>query len=861
MTTHPVGASARNAVTLPPAEPSVATARGLVAAALGDWAADELVDDATLLVSELATNAVLHAGTDFEVSAELLGDAVEVSITDHHPTRTLPQPAPSVDDELESGRGLFLTASLAQQWGVDYTPSSKRVWFRLALPVGAVPAPRTTAPAVDDVDSVPSVGTVRLDPQGVVSWADSAAAGLLGRASGEELVGERWLSLCDPAEVATVVAASAAARWQGSYPVLLADGGSRRLQVRHVRTTSGPDGLPGTVVVLVDHRLRALLADVPGGSRATGPAASTLPAGPFAMAPDALVRLELGDLLQRTVTWAREALGGDGAYAVLVSGDDDALEARALVGLPPPGTLAADGAVTHGVAARLSRDLMPVVHEDLGDTYDADPSVRSGTEGWLRAAGVRSLVAVPVIAEGRSIGSVGITSREPSAFGSEAGATLQRAVDAVALAVQSARVTEIERRRHGWLGFLAEAGDLLAGTLDPEMALALVAQLVTPRLGPWCAVHLFDDPGRSTVVTAWHEDEELLGDLRAYLDAVPPPEPPTRGPARWLPRPTGDLPAGATAIAAAGGHVAALVARGRTLGTLAVGHPESTREMHLLGDLAPRAALALDNALLYAERTAASRALQRSLLPPELPELPGVEVGVVYEASGRGNEVGGDFYDVFPLDDLPAGSNDASTTGKRFAFAVGDVCGKGPEAAAVTGLARTALRLLGRRGDDIPDVLAHLNAAVLAEGSRARFVTLVYGEATPRADGSLDVRYASAGHPAPVLLRADGTTSQVGRAGDLLGVFERAETVVDTLRLGPGDTLVCFTDGVTERRDDGRMLGEDGVRAVLAGAHGLDAAGVARRLGRAVADFAATPARDDVAILAVRAVRPRRPGG
>jgi serine phosphatase RsbU (regulator of sigma subunit)/anti-sigma regulatory factor (Ser/Thr protein kinase) len=841
-------------MTLPPEEPSVATARGMVAAALADWAAEELTDDATLLVSELATNAVLHAGTDFEVAARLLGDAVEVSVTDHHPTRTLPQPAAAVDEELESGRGLFLTSSLAQMWGVDYTSTSKRVWFRLALPGGAVPVPRTTAPSVDDADLVPGVGTVRLDPDGVVSWADDTAAELLSRPGAEELVGRRWLSLCDPDEVATVVAASASARWQGSYPVLLPEGATRRLQVRHVRTASGPDGLPGTVVVLVDHRLRALLADVPGGSRPTGPTVSALPAGPFALSPEALVRLELGDLLKRTAGWAREALGGDGAYAVLVSGDDDALEVRALVGLPPPGPLVPDGAA-RGVAARVSRDLMPVVHEDLGDTYDADPGLRSGTEGWLRAAGVRSLVAVPVLAEGRSIGSVGVTSRQPSAFASEAGATLQRAVDAVALAVQSARVTEIERRRHGWLGFLAEAGDLLAGTLDPAMALALVAQLATPRLGPWSAVHLVDETGRKALATAWHEDEDRLADLKAYLGAVPPPEPPARGSARWLPRPTGGLPPGAAAIAAAGGQVAPLVARGRTLGTLAVGQPESRREMHLLGDLAPRAALALDNALLYAEQTAASRALQRSLLPPELPELPGVDVGVVYEASGRGNEVGGDFYDVFALDPVAAGP------GGRFAFAVGDVCGKGPEAAAVTGLARTTLRLLGRRGEDIPQVLAQLNDAVLAEGSRARFVTLVYGEATPRPDGSLDLRFASAGHPAPVLLRADGTTSSVGQAGDLLGVFEKAETLVDTLRLEPGDTLVCFTDGVTERRNDGRMLGEDGVRAALAGAQDLDAGGLVRRLGRAVADFASSPARDDVAVLALRAVRPRRPVG
>jgi len=113
----------------------------MVAAALAGWAAEELTDDATLLVSELATNAVLHAGTDFEVAAQLLGDAVEVSVTDHHPTRTLPQPVMSVDEELEGGRGLFLTSSLAQMWGVDYTSTSKRVWFRLALPSAPCPRP------------------------------------------------------------------------------------------------------------------------------------------------------------------------------------------------------------------------------------------------------------------------------------------------------------------------------------------------------------------------------------------------------------------------------------------------------------------------------------------------------------------------------------------------------------------------------------------------------------------------------------------------------------------------------------------------------------------------------------------------
>ena len=521
-------------MSLPPQEASVGAARGLVTGALAEWAADDLTDDATLLVSELATNAVVHAGTDFDVSVELLGDTVEVAVTDRHPTRTLPAPPASVDGDFESGRGLFLTAALAEKWGVDYTSTTKRVWFRLPLAGGAVPSPRTAAPAAgsaEDDGPVPGVGSVRLDADGVVGWVDATAAALLGRTS-DELVGRTWLTLCDPAEAATVVAASAVTRWQGSYPVVLPDGEGRRLQVRHVRLAADPDGAPGTALVLVDHRLRALIADV--ASSATAPAPSTAaPAGPFAHSPESLVRLELDELLDRTVAWARDVVGGDGAFALLVSGDDDMLELRAATGLRPDVDRVPRRA-GEGISGRVSRDLMPVVHDDLADVLEGPEGGRSA-EPWLLAAGVRSLVAVPVLAEGRLIGTVGVTAARPSAFAVADGVNLQRGVDAVALALQSARVTEIERRRHGWLGYLAEAGELLAGTLDPDMALALVAQLVTPRLGPWCAIYLVDESGRSTRATEWHADEDRLDDLRAYLDAVPPPEPPGAGVTRWLP--------------------------------------------------------------------------------------------------------------------------------------------------------------------------------------------------------------------------------------------------------------------------------------------------------------------------------------
>ena len=153
-----------------------------------------------------------------------------------------------------------------------------------------------------------------------------------------------------------------------------------------------------------------------------------------------------------------------------------------------------------------------------------------------------------------------------------------------------------------------------------------------------------------------------------------------------------------------------------------IGRPRGDRPpreaLELTEDLARRAALALDNARLYEQQQLTSQALQRSLLPPELPRIPGVDLSVAHKVAGEGNEVGGDFYDVFP-----AGEN-------RWRFAIGDVCGTGPEAAAVTGLARHALRILAREGHDVVDVMGRLNQLILEEGPRARFITLLHGELT-----------------------------------------------------------------------------------------------------------------------------------
>ncbi|MGH8968424.1 MAG: SpoIIE family protein phosphatase [Actinomycetes bacterium] len=839
----------------PPADTSVAAARDFVRSTVSAWGAGSIVDEAVLLTSEIVTNAVVHAGTQTDVVCSLLPDSVRVEVVDRYPTRWVETPPDQVDEDSESGRGLLLATELASRWGVEYARTTKRVWFQIRLDdanlvtVGAGPAePIIQAPGPSLAPAL-----IRLDVRGTVLDWGAGATDLLGW-SAEDVVGSPLADLLVPDDTDRVADWAGAARWQGSYGLRRPDGGHLAVHARHVRVTRAEGD--SVLCLLVDQGLRALLLDPEPSARAVGDEDA-----PIVPSPASLVRLGLDELLTRTVDWARDTTGADGGYVLLATDTDSDLELRVATGFGSMPPRFPRQEVDEGIPGRLHGTVMPSVHDDLAASA---PSVAS--LDWLRECGVRSLLTVPLLAEGRLIGTVGVTSNQPGRFTNHDAARLQQTADDVALPVQSARLVEMERGRRGWLSYLAEASDLLAGTLELDMTLALVAQLVVPRLAPWCGVYLNDEGGSSHPVYAWHADENRLGDLRTMLDKVPPPPATTELAARrWMPAEGLDL-GGVDAVgelAAAGAMVVPLVARGRPIGMLALGrvaHTQPRREiLELAADLARRSALALDNARLYEDRTATSMALQRSLLPSGLPVVPGVDIGVSYQAAGAGNDVGGDFYDLFTVGD-PAREGDG-----RFAVAVGDVCGKGPEAAAFTGLARHALRLLGRRGDAVPEVLAQLNRAILDEGDRARFVTTVYGAGEPVEGGGLRLQLASAGHPLPFLLSRDGEVTQVGTPGDLLGVFTQLQSRVFSVELAPDEALVLFTDGVTERRDGNRMLGEDGVREALTGAFGLTAAAVARRLQQAVADFAPGPPRDDVAIMVLRAaptpVRPRPPTG
>ncbi|WP_406727597.1 ATP-binding SpoIIE family protein phosphatase [Streptomyces sp. GD-15H] len=454
------------------------------------------------------------------------------------------------------------------------------------------------------------------------------------------------------------------------------------------------------------------------------------------------------------------------------------------------------------------------------------------------------------------------------------------------------------RRDGAWLGrgalsFLAEASDLLAGQLDEDLVAALTGQLIVPRLADWCAVWLEDettghggwsDGARADgprLARVWHADESRVDELSRALEQNPPPpsDPLRTGPVVY-PWPEKALPmtedvsdsaksSDSDKDTAPGAALAyRLVAGGRPLGTLVIGRAGIGRfpdeVTGLVEDLGRRVALAIGAARQYARQATISAVLQRGLLPGAVAEIPGVRSALVYEPCDKGGP-SGDFYDLFP-----AGPG-------RWCFAVGDVQGKGPEAAVVIGLARPWLRLLAREGYRVADVLDRLNQLLLddateaadaaaralvaagarptapGDGPQTRFLSLLYGELT-LVEGGARCTLASAGHPLPLLLAPDGTVRTVAQPQTLLGVVEDAGYTSDTFELRSGDTLLCVTDGVTERRSGSRQFDDgDGLATALAGCAGLDADLTAERISRLVHEFGARPPADDLALLVLQA--------
>ncbi|MDX6670114.1 MAG: hypothetical protein QOI91_477 [Solirubrobacteraceae bacterium] len=424
-------------------------------------------------------------------------------------------------------------------------------------------------------------------------------------------------------------------------------------------------------------------------------------------------------------------------------------------------------------------------------------------------------------------------------------------------------ITE-RRRTEAAKEFLIAASAALDASLDPDETLRTIVRTAVPELGDLCVIDLLEPDGSIGASVAASADPDVADGLEE-IRARSPLDPQGSHPVAEVLR-TGepmvlrDLaePGVVEQVAQSDEHrdfmvqagyrsaaVVPMWARGRTLGAISFLHVRGDRrydaaDLALLTDLASRAAMALDNARLYAERSHVAGTLQRGLLPTALPQPPGVEIAAAYRPAREGLEVGGDFYDVFEA-------------GGEWVFAVGDVCGKGAEAAALTSLMRYSVRAFALENRRPSRVLELVNGAMLREDLGERFATAALTRFDP-APRPTTAWLAAAGHPTPIVLRADGTAEPVGGRGSLLGVGEETTIPDVEVTMDTGDCLVLYTDGVLDAGAPRRVLSPDELAAQLTGVAAEGAEAAVRRVVDVAVGLASGPLRDDVAVLAVRLV-------
>jgi PAS domain S-box-containing protein len=424
---------------------------------------------------------------------------------------------------------------------------------------------------------------------------------------------------------------------------------------------------------------------------------------------------------------------------------------------------------------------------------------------------------------------------------------------------QLARTEAVRARRR--LALLAAAGPTLSVSLDYEATLEGITHLVVPELADWCLVDILEEDGSVNQLAAAHTDparESLLRELsghRRFDEDAPGTVAQVLSTGRSvLVSEVSDSLLGERATSEEHLEVlrrlgvcsfmsVPLLARRRTLGamTLVSSSPDrryDEEDLSLAEGLAYRCALAVDNARLYRERSHIARTLQRSLLP-RLPEIPGVEVGVEYLPAGEENEVGGDFYDLIEADGC-------------WIAVIGDVCGKGAAAAAVTALIRYTIRTVAMRENEPSALLSALNEAMNRQLDEDQFCTVACARLRSAADG-FELTAARGGHPSPLLLRANGSIEAIAPPGKAIGVFPDPELGDRTVGLGAGDAAVFYTDGIVEARGpDGSFFGEERLRALLRSCVRLEAPAIAEKLRDVILEYGEGAPRDDLAVLVLR---------
>lgn len=469
---------------------------------------------------------------------------------------------------------------------------------------------------------------------------------------------------------------------------------------------------------------------------------------------------------------------------------------------------------------------------EVVEAEEVDAQFGDGTRGWV------SISARPVTnRDGRLIGAV---------------TTL---VD----------VTE-PRRREAEARFMADAAEVLVESLDPEETLRRLAYMAVPRLADWCAVYVLEGNAIRTVTVA-HTDPAKVSLAQEFAQRYPT-DPEGGGVGRVIRTGRSELTEHITremieAAAPDEEFVRAiydelglrsvvtvpLQARDERIGAVVLVAAESGRKLGKRDQAfaehwATHAALAVSNARLFTQQLEIADTLQRSLLPIRLPDFPGLEIATAYWPAGRGVLAGGDFFDVWQIGDESS-----------FGLAIGDVAGKGAPAAALTALARHTARTasLTLPTHSPAEVIRQVNDGILRRAGAGRLCTLAtaYGV---RSGPGFDLVIGCAGHQPPLIARADGTVETHGVPGTLLGLTPDIDTPEHRTQLMPGDLFFMWTDGLDEHRRAGEFFGEDRVADLLREHHGGSPAELIERVEQAVQAFSPDRPRDDIALLAVKAV-------
>ncbi|MEU4095717.1 PP2C family protein-serine/threonine phosphatase [Streptomyces sp. NPDC026673] len=522
-----------------------------------------------------------------------------------------------------------------------------------------------------------------------------------------------------------------------------------------------------------------------------------------------------------------------------------------------------------GTSARIGQRVLRALVDSLTETA----VVVCDRAGVIRAVNAVITSWAPELAAGRRLADVApewLTAADTSATPTAHGGVGCRQVTArradlpgghhawYLTDVTAARTTDRELRlAHGRTEFLAEASARLLSSLNPRKCVAATAELAASRLADAAVVITPPDRRRLRLTRAvagrpgveecaLPADPAEVPGLAEALAGFPPV------PSRWIdPAQAPDWLVPADFGAPVSLLVTPLPGNGVPAGALILmrreGGPFTVEEETFARVFAARAGAAISASVLYTEQARSAALLQEDLLPPRLKPIRGTEVAGSYRPARETLRVGGDFYDAYPAED-----SDGEST-----VVLGDVCGKGLEAAVLTGKIRNTLSALRLVEKDHVRLLRLLNHALL-NTSHARFATMVLAGVTPLGHGQVRLRLTAGGHPAPLILRATGEVEEADTSGTLIGAVPDVRATTFTTVLQPGESCLLYSDGVTEARGGvtGReFFGSERLKTTVAGCVGMPVEALVEHVEMRTAEWLADRPHDDIALVGVAAPR------